>query len=528
MIELELRMPIQESMDPIEAAIKKYRLNRAGIHSVSITHRSLDARANREAVYLYQIRFETAQEAELIRKLKNRARIVTPFHYQLPQPGDKPLSFRPVIVGFGPCGMAAGLLLAKKGYRPLILEQGPSIHERKQAVEEYWKTGILDKRRNVQFGEGGAGAFSDGKLTTRIKDPRVELVLQELIKAGADPSIAWLNHPHIGTDAFIDINITIRKEIERLGGEIRFDTKLTDIETNGDRITAVRTDSNEEIPCDALLLALGNSARDTFRMLDERKVPLSSKQFAVGLRCEHLQSFINARQYRNIADWSSLPPAEYHLSHTSSLKKGVYSFCMCPGGYVIAAASTPNTTVTNGMSYSRRDGTNANSALVIQVDSSDYGSGLFDGMLYQEHLEELAYQLGEQKAPCETIAHYLDPAKPNEPTSVLPTYPLGTAMTDLHQLFHAPINQSLEEMLRHTETIFPGFTAEGALFTGVETRTSSPIRIIRDIDTFESSISGIFPSGEGAGYAGGIVSSAIDGIRCAEKIIERWKPSVIE
>ena len=526
MIELELRLPIPDQSDPVEAAIKKYKLNPSMIHTARITHRSLDARAGREAMYLYQIRFETDQEADLLHRLKQKARLVQPFHYTLPAKGSAVLSARPIVVGFGPCGMAAGLLLARAGYRPLILEQGPSIEERKEAVQDYWKTGVLDKRKNVQFGEGGAGAFSDGKLTTRIKDPRVALVLEELIKAGAAPSIAWLNHPHIGTDAFCEINIRIRKEIESLGGEIRFLTKLTDLVIQNGKVVAVKTEPGEEIPCEAVLLGLGNSARDTFVMLNEKQVELMSKPFAVGLRCEHLQSFIDARQYRNIRDYSSLPPAEYHLSHTSSLKKGVYSFCMCPGGYVIAAASSPDTVVTNGMSYSRRDGMNANSALVVQVDSSDFGSDLFDGMHYQEQLEHHAYRIGQGKAPAETIAHYLDPTALNEPTAVLPTYPLGVTMTDLHSLFHEPLNHSLEEMLKHTETIFPGFTKNGALFTGVETRTSSPIRIVRDIHTFESNIQGIFPSGEGAGYAGGIVSSAIDGIRCAEQIVSRYKPFI--
>ena len=524
MIELELRLPIPDPGDPIEAAIRKYRLNPSMIHTAKITHRSLDARAGREAVYLYQIRFETDQEADLIHRLKQKARLVQPFHYTLPAKGTAELSSRPIIAGFGPCGMAAGLLLARAGYRPLILEQGPSIEERKEAVQNYWKTGILNKRKNVQFGEGGAGAFSDGKLTTRIKDPRVELVLEELIKAGADPSIAWLNHPHIGTDAFCDINIRIRSEIQSCGGEIRFLTKLTDLVLQNNQLRAVRTETGEEIPCDALLLALGNSSRDTFRMLHERDVELMSKPFAVGLRCEHLQSFIDARQYRTIPDYSALPPAEYHLTHTSSLKKGVYSFCMCPGGYVIAAASEPDTIVTNGMSYSKRDGVNANAALVVQVDPSDFGSGLFDGMQYQERLESNAFRIGQGKAPAETIAHYLDPAALNEPSAVQPTYPSGVTMTDLHALFHDALNQSLEEMLKHTETIFPGFTKNGALFTGVETRTSSPIRIVRDMHTFESNIHGIFPSGEGAGYAGGIVSSAIDGIRCAEQIVARYRP----
>ncbi|MBR4456948.1 MAG: hypothetical protein IKS32_12155 [Solobacterium sp.] len=526
MIELELRIPIQDSGDPIDRAVKKYHIRTEDVRSVSITRRSLDARPNHPAAFLYQITFELNNEASFLSRNKKTARSVTPFRYQLPERGDEILQNRPVIAGFGPCGMAAGLLLAKAGYRPLILERGPKTEDRVAAVDHYWKTGILDTRRNVQFGEGGAGAFSDGKLTTRVKDPRVALILQELIRAGADPSIAWLNHPHIGTDRFRSINIAIRSEIESLGGEIRFETAMQDLVIQNGRLCAVITEQGEELPAEALILAIGHSARDTFHMLNRAGLALSAKQFAAGLRCEHLQEFINARQYRNISDPSVLPPAEYHLSHTSSFKKGVYSFCMCPGGYVIPAESTEQTIVTNGMSYSRRDGKNANSALVIQVDPSDYGEGLFAGLEFQERLEHAAYRLGNGKAPCETIAHYLDPSASNTPSSVLPTYALGTEMTDLSRLFSPVMNQSLKEMLVHTESIFPGFTTEGALFTGVETRTSSPIRIIRDSQTLESSTKGIFPSGEGAGYAGGIVSSAIDGVRCAEKILQRYRPFV--
>ncbi|MBO7703634.1 MAG: hypothetical protein J6S26_04235 [Solobacterium sp.] len=524
MLETELRTEINEIQDPIELAVRKYRLDRNGILSARILHRSLDARAGRPACFLYRIGFELTDEASVSRRLKQKARIIQRYQYRIPDFGTAVLNSRPVIAGFGPCGMAAGLLLARCGYKPLILERGPKTEDRIKAVEAYWNTGVLDSRRNVQFGEGGAGAFSDGKLTTRVKDPRVSLILEELIKAGADPSIAWLNHPHIGTDRFREINVTIRKEIEALGGEVRFESAVSDLVIEHNALKAVITEQGEEIPCPALILAVGHSARDTFSMLNQRKLDLSSKQFAVGLRAEHLQSFIDARQYRAISDYSSLPPAEYHLSHTSSLGKGVYSFCMCPGGYVIAAASSPDTIVTNGMSYSARDGKNANAALVVQVDSSDFGDGLFDGMHFQEQLETKAFELGHGKAPAETIEHYLDPSAANEPSAVQPTYPAGVTMCDLHELFRDPLNQSLEEMLRHTESIFPGFTKDGALFTGVETRTSSPIRIVRDIHTLESNISGIFPSGEGAGYAGGIVSSAIDGIRCAEQIIARYQP----
>ena len=526
MIELELRTAIRTAEDPIARAVKKYRLNPDEIRSASITHRSLDARPGREPAYLYKLRFELRNEEEVLKRIRN-AHHVTPYVYTIKERGTDPLPHRPVVIGFGPCGMAAGLTLARLGYKPLILERGPKTEDRVKAVEAYWNGGALDPKRNVQFGEGGAGAFSDGKLTTRVKDPRVQLILEELINAGADPAIAWLNHPHIGTDRFRKINVSVRNEIIRLGGEVRFETALDDLVIKDGTLQAVLTSDGEEIPCDALILAVGHSARDTFAMLGRKQLPLASKPFAVGFRCEHLQAFINARQYRNIPDYSSLPAAEYHLSHTSSLKKGVYSFCMCPGGFVIPAESIPDTIVTNGMSYSARDGVNANAALLVQADASDFGDGIFAGMKFQEKLEYAAFALGHGNAPCETIAHYLGDTSVNEITSVKPTYFRGVEMTDLHSLLPDALNQSMEEMLRHTEQIFPGFTSEGALFTGVETRTSSPIRILRDLKTLESPVSGIYPAGEGAGYAGGIVSSAIDGVKCAEQIIARYAPANI-
>ena len=524
MLELELTTPIDSRNDPIDLAVKKYGISPSDIREAKIIHRSLDARAGRPAVFLYQIRLDLSREDYWLKRMKRRARKVTPFVYHLPEYGTASLAHRPVIAGFGPCGMAAGLLLARTGYRPLILERGPAIEDRKKAVSHYWTAGVLDPKRNVQFGEGGAGAFSDGKLTTRVKDPRITVVLDELIKAGADPSIAWMNHPHIGTDVFCDIDVNIRKEIERLGGEVRFETKVEDIEIEDGRLKAVITDAGEVIPAEILILAVGHSARDTFQMLNQRSLFMTPKKFAVGFRAEHLQSFIDAHQYRRISDYSSLPPAEYHLAHTSSLNKGVYSFCMCPGGYVVAAASTPETSVTNGMSYSRRDGSNANAALLVQVDETDYGEGLFAGMHYQERLEALAYQLGKGKAPCQTIASFLGRETDNSVSEVLPTYPLGVEMTDLHPLLSDPLNRSLAEMLEYTDTIFPGFTGNGALLTGIETRTSSPLRMERSSDTLESSVQGVYPGGEGAGYAGGIVSSAIDGMRIAERILSQYQP----
>ena len=525
MLRVEINQRIEDPTEPIDLIVRKYHISSEDILSHQIVHRSLDARANRPAMYVYQIDLKLNNEARYAQRLKSHARSVTPYVYQKPVPGTEPMKNRPVVIGFGPAGMAAALLLAKMGYQPLVLERGPAIEERKAQVNRYWKTGLLNPEANVQFGEGGAGAFSDGKLTTRIKDDRVQLILDELIKAGADPSIAWMNHPHIGTDSLLDVDVTIRKTIESLGGTILFNTKAQSFGIENGAITSITASTGDVIPCSAVILAIGHSARDTFQTLLDAQVPLESKPFAVGVRVEHLQSFINARQYRNITDYSSLGAAEYHLSHTSSLGKGVYSFCMCPGGYVVAAASEPDTVVVNGMSYAARDGKNANSAIVVQVDHTDYGEGILAGVHYQQKLEHLAWTLGNGKAPAQLMQSYLNHTQDESIGAITPTYPLGVNLTDLHALFSDPMNQSLEEMMRHTNSIFPGFAEHGSIMTGVESRTSSPVRILRNLDTLESDISSLYPAGEGAGYSGGIVSSAIDGLKCAEKIIERFSPN---
>ncbi len=522
MLRTEISIAIGSDASPIDKALRQYRINKNDVLSWRIVHRSLDARAGRPAVYVYQLDLEVRNELSYAERLKNKVRVTQPYHYQAPSQGDAPLRHRPVIAGFGPAGMAAGLYLALKGYRPVILERGPAIEQRKEAVSHYWTTGVLDPDKNVQFGEGGAGAFSDGKLTTRIKDPRVSVILKQLINAGADPSVAWMNHPHIGTERLCDIDVNIRRTIESYGGEVRFNTCLKDIRISQGKICEAVTE-NESIPCSVLILAVGHSARDTFRMLNRNGIFMEPKAFAVGVRVEHLQDFINARQYRNIVDYSSLPAAEYHLSHTSSLGRGVYSFCMCPGGYVVASASEKDTVVTNGMSYAARDGRNANSAILVQTGKEDYGEDLFAGVRYQEKLERLAFQMGNGKAPAQLISDYLDKSG-NTLSDIQPTYSLGVQLCDLHDLFNSTVNQSLEEMFRHTETIFPGFTSGGALMTGVETRSSSPVRITRDFATWQTEVRGIYPVGEGAGYAGGIMSSAVDGMKAAEKIIAQYYP----
>jgi uncharacterized FAD-dependent dehydrogenase len=524
MLRIEIHTSLRNQTDPIAHAMRHYHIKESDVRSASIWRRSLDARPHREACYVDLIDFELDHEEQYLKKIKG-ARRMEKYVYHLPECGPEPMVHRPVVVGFGPAGMAAGLALAARGYRPLIIERGARIDERQKDVRTYWQGGSINPESNVQYGEGGAGAFSDGKLTTRVKDPRVHLILEELIKAGADPSIAWTNHPHLGTDALAAIDEAIRQRIEEMGGEVRFHTRLDDIRIRKGQVTSVLLSSGEEIPTETVILAIGHSARDTMHMLASKEdLILQPKNFAVGVRVEHLQSFINHQQYRTIPDDIPMPAAEYHLSHTSSLGKGVYSFCMCPGGYVVDGASCADTVVTNGMSYAARNGRLANSAIVVQVDSSDFGGGLFDGMTFQQNLEENAWKLGHGRAPAQLIEDYCQNRVSTSLKGIQPTFPRGTALTDLHALFSPAVNRSLEEFFAYMDRTWPGFTSEGATMTGVETRTSSPIRIVRNLKTLESDVQGLWPAGEGAGFAGGIVSSAIDGLKCAEEIIRRYSP----
>lgn len=525
MLRIEVHTSLTRPEDPVAHARRMAHIKGSDYISGSIYRRSLDARPDRAACWVDLVDLKVKNEEDYLRKVK-AARHVDEFHYTLPENGETPLSQRPIVVGFGPAGMAAGLALAAKGFCPIILERGKQIQERQNDVSTYWHGGTINPESNVQYGEGGAGAFSDGKLTTRVKDPRVHLILDELVKAGADPSIVWTNHPHVGTDALVMIDENIRHRIEELGGEVRFNARMDDLLIDHGKVVGVRLENGEEIPSSVVILALGHSARDTMRMLATKKdLTLEAKNFAVGVRVEHLQKFIDHQQYRNIPSGVKMPAAEYHLSHTSaSTGKGVYSFCMCPGGYVVDGASMPDTVVTNGMSYAARDGRLANSAIVVQVDRSDFGDGLFAGMNFQENLEKRAWQMGNGKAPAQTIESYLKHSV--DPLSTIsPTFSRGVEERDLHPLFSDRINQSLEEFFHYTEGIWPGFTTNGATMTGVETRTSSPIRIVRDFTTLESTVSGVWPAGEGAGFAGGIVSSAIDGLKCAEEVIRRYHRS---
>ncbi|MBC8576645.1 NAD(P)/FAD-dependent oxidoreductase [Yanshouia hominis] len=441
-----------------------------------------------------------------------------------PQPlilprGDKRLLHRPVVVGLGPAGLFAALMLAREGYRPLVLERGAPVDERVAAVEGYWRGGALDPENNVQFGEGGAGTFSDGKLTTRIHDPLCAEVLRILSAHGAPSDILVKAKPHVGTDLLRGVVKSIREEILRLGGEVRFHARADEFIARGGRLRGIRV-NGEELPADALILAVGHSARDTFSALDRCGARLTPKPFSVGARIEHRQSDIDAALYGRYAGHPNLPPGEYQLSRRVG-ERAAYTFCMCPGGMVVAAASGEGQTVTNGMSYRARNLPNANSALVVSVDSADYGPNWQDAVAFQRRLEGAAYAAGgrDGAAPAMTVGALLKSGRVENP--VEPSYPRGVRECDLLALLPPQVGEFLVESLPVLGGRLRGFDAPGAVLTGLETRTSSPVRLLRREDCMADGIEGLYPCGEGAGYAGGIMSAAVDGLRCARALMQR-------
>ncbi|MCF0114798.1 MAG: hypothetical protein HUJ56_05540 [Erysipelotrichaceae bacterium] len=494
---------------------KQLHIKESDIITFEILKKSLDARKNHFS-YNYSIALSLRNEHKYHIK---EAIPYTPYHYEpIIATNDK---IRPIIIGFGPSGIFAGLILAQAGLKPIILEKGSSMHQRITKVNHYWKTGEIDPECNVQFGEGGAGTFSDGKLTTRIKDNRVKKVIEEFIEAGADESIRYEAHPHLGTDKLRFIVPNLRNKIISLGGEVFFDTEVKDIIIENNQITAIQL-KDKVLPCTHILLCAGHSASDLFKNLTN-KIHIEPKDFAIGVRVEHPQSLINENQHMHYADL--LPPAEYHLTHTATNGRGVYSFCMCPGGEVVASASSPHTIVTNGMSYSHRNAPLANSAILVQVKKEDFDHGNpLDGFLYQEKLEKKTYALtNNHKAPVSNIKDFLNHT--TTPLVNMPSYSLGYQQTDLHGLFDEPIEEALKEGFINFDTKIKGFIEHGTM-TASETRSSSPVRITRTPECESISLENLFPCGEGAGYAGGIVSSAVDGIRCAEKCILKINKSL--
>lgn len=521
----QLKTSLHYTEDSLRREIaKKLKIPATDIRKITIKKQSLDARKKPDLYYVLTVDIEAAQESKILKKKQNLSiSSVQKESYQIPKSGQLPLSHRPVIVGFGPAGLFCALLLAKAGYRPLVLERGEAIEKRTAQAEHFWLTGILNPESNIQFGEGGAGTFSDGKLNTLVKDPcyRNHYVLETFVKAGADPNILYVSKPHIGTDVLRIVIKNLRNEILTLGGEIRFQSKVTDILEKNGSLTGIMVNDQEEIPCEVLVLAVGHSARDTFSMLNRHHILMQPKSFAVGLRIEHPQSMINASQYGQ-EHHDLLGAASYKLTRKLSNGRGVYSFCMCPGGYVVNASSEPGHLAVNGMSYHARDGKNANSAMIVTVTPDDFGhEGVLGGIEFQRDLEKAAWIAGNGKVPVQLFGDFCENRPSASLGDVIPSIKGEYALTNLRAVLPDFLSHSLIEGVQGFEHQIHGFSRADAVFSGVESRTSSPIRILRN-DDFQSPLMGLYPCGEGAGYAGGITSAAMDGMKVAEAIIQKY------
>ena len=524
----ELRLPIDHSQDDLlNAILKRLRISHEEFITYEIFKRSYDARKNIDLSFIYTIDVQVQEPDRLLQKLKADIQIKatpdTAYHFVAQAPAQ--LKHRPVVIGFGPCGIFAALILAQMGFKPIVLERGKAVRERTQDTWGLWRKKILNPESNVQFGEGGAGTFSDGKLYSQIKDPKFygRKVLHEFVKAGAPEEILYVAKPHIGTFRLVGMVEKIRQEIIDLGGEIRFQSKVTQFDIRSGKIYGVTLESGQTIATEHVVLALGHSARDTFKTLFEQGVYIEPKPFSVGFRIEHPQSLIDRARLGPHAGHPLIGAADYKLVHHASNGRAVYSFCMCPGGTVVAATSEEQRVVTNGMSQYSRNERNANAGIVVNVNPEDFGASMAEplkGIDFQRQLESHAYVLGgsSYEAPGQLIGDFLKNQASTEFGQVIPSYKPGVHLTNLETALPAYAIDAIREAIPAFDQQIPGFAKSDGVLTGVETRTSSPIRIKRNEKYQSLNIQGLYPAGEGAGYAGGILSAGVDGIKVAEAL----------
>lgn len=539
----QVKLPVGHTEEELYKKITSMlRISHEDIIELNIIRKSIDARKKPDNYYNYIVDIRVKNEKEILKKNKKiQMTIVEEKKYSFPEQGDSVLENRPVIIGMGPAGLFCGYYLAKHGYRPIIIEQGKDVDSRIEDVNHFWDTGLLCTSSNVQFGEGGAGTFSDGKLNTLVKDEsgRNLEVLNTLVEHGAPEKIVYDAKPHIGTDVLCGIVKSMRQTIIQMGGSVFFQTKMTDVHIQGNFIKKISIQDCEQkeemIDCQALVLAIGHSARATFQTLYERQIPMSAKSFAVGFRVEHPQSMINKSQY-GMEESKELGAAAYKITAKTQSGRGVYSFCMCPGGYVVNASSENGYLAVNGMSYSKREGENANSAIIVSVTPEDFGSEHpLAGIEFQRKIEKNAYLAANGKIPVQYYGDYKKNVKKSsngtsneniqntiQPNTIQPNTKGEFCFTDLSRILPQELNEAFVDGMEHFGKQIFGFNRADTILSGVESRTSSPVRIHRD-DMFQSEIRGIYPAGEGAGYAGGITSAAMDGLKIAEMIAKQYR-----
>lgn len=525
----QLKLSINHTPEELSQKIRKeLRLKNEGF-TYEIVKQSLDCRRKEDKKFVYTVDLslqDKNQESKILQKVHNNNIMLTrKKEYTFPSPGEEKLKYPPVIVGSGPAGIFCAWYLAKAGYRPLVLERGEEAHVRQKTVENFWKNGVLDPDSNVQFGEGGAGTFSDGKLNTLVKDPsgRNHEVLKRFVQAGAPSEIIYQQKPHLGTDVLVGVVETLRHEIEEMGGEFQFRSKVTDLFFENSQLKEIEINGEKRIPAQVCVLAVGHSARDSFSMFEKKGIYMEPKSFAVGVRMEHPQSMINLALYGEEEN-EKLGAAAYKVTHTCENGRGVYSFCMCPGGYVVNASSEPEMLAVNGMSYQARDSRNANSALIVSVTPADFPEeGPLGGVAFQRSLERAAWKAGNGKVPVQLFEDYQNHKPSTRLKDVEPCIKGACVPGDVRSIFPKEIGDSIEEGVLAFGKKIKGFDRPDAVLSGVESRTSSPVRIVRDKDSLEANYEGIYPCGEGAGYAGGITSAAMDGIKVAEAVSKKFR-----